>query len=250
MVEEKDTCQGQSCPCSRGYHRDNGLDGYVKKVVDKLLSPDANYLAYRWLERVGRHGVVPEVSQLGGAVAECHLVIEQPGCRGDELERERVEDDRWYLADACAQEPGRAVIAVAEEGAALVLRHLDVAGAQGDEERERLHLLRRHLGRRRYQRLLHVAAGDAQVRVERAEGEAVTVVISEGAERRRRLRCGQAQLNQGGRIVNGFSDASVQAIGGDHFLDGQYSRQVDPLDTPPDVGEARAYLGAGGNLVQ
>ncbi len=37
MVEEKDTCQGQSCPCSRGYHRDNGLDGYVKKVVDNLL---------------------------------------------------------------------------------------------------------------------------------------------------------------------------------------------------------------------
>jgi len=37
----------------------------------------------------------------------------------------------------------------------------------------------------------------------------VTVVISEGAERRRRLRCGQAQLNQGGRIVNGFSDASI-----------------------------------------
>src|ERR1019366_8864519 len=57
-------------------------------------------------------------------------------------------------------------------------------------------------------------------------------------------------LDQGGRIISGFGDAEVQAVGGDHFLDGQYPCQVYPLDAPRDVGEAGAYLRAGGNPVK
>jgi hypothetical protein len=46
---------------------------------DELLSPDAYDLSHCWLERVGRHGVVPEVGQSWGSLAEGHFVVEQAG---------------------------------------------------------------------------------------------------------------------------------------------------------------------------
>ena len=161
-----------------------------------------------------------------------------------------VDDDRSYPADADAEQPGRAVVAVAEERPALVLGYLDVAGAHADEERERLHFLRRHLGGSRYQRFRHVAADHAQVRVQRAEREAVTVRVAEGTQWRHRLRRGQAQLNQGSRIGCGFSDTQFQAVRGDHLLDGQHPGQVDPLDSPRDVGEGGVDFGMASDLVK
>jgi len=61
-----------------------GLPGL--SLDDELFSPDAYHLADRWLERIRGDGVVPEIGQPGGTVAESHLVVEQAGGGGNELE--------------------------------------------------------------------------------------------------------------------------------------------------------------------
>lgn len=71
-----------------GGWRKFGLEGAFRVLAldDELFGPDAYHLADRWLECVRGDGVIPEIGQSGGAIAEGHLVIEQAGGGGDELE--------------------------------------------------------------------------------------------------------------------------------------------------------------------
>ena len=78
----------------------------------------------------------------------------------------------------------------------------------------------------------------------------MTVRVAEGTQWRHRLRRGQAQLNQGSRIGCGFSDTQLQAVRGDHLLDGQHPGQVDPFDPPWDVGEGGVDFGTASDLVK
>jgi hypothetical protein len=58
----------------------------VLSLDDERFSPDAYDLADCWLERIRGDGVVPEIGQPGGTVAESHLVVEQAEPGGDQLE--------------------------------------------------------------------------------------------------------------------------------------------------------------------